>query len=80
MTLIYEDNQGAIAITKNPVHHGRTKHIDVKHHAIRELSENGIINVEHINTNNMLADLLTKPLCVSKIQFLTQGMGMSLDE
>lgn len=43
-TLIYEDNQSAIAMTKNPQFHGRAKHIDIKHHYIREQVAQGILS------------------------------------
>ena len=66
-TTIYEDNQGAIDLSYNPVHHKRTKHIDVRYHAIREKIEDGSIEVKHISTDIQLADILTKSL--SKIRF-----------
>ena len=61
-TIIHEDNQSAIAIAKNPQFHGRTKHIEIKYHFVRELVENGTINLHYCPTTDMLADLLTKGL------------------
>jgi hypothetical protein len=61
-TTIFEDNQSAIALAKNPVHHARTKHIDIRHHYIREKLESGDIRLEYIHTSDMVADALTKPL------------------
>jgi len=61
-TTIYEDNQGCIALAENPVMHKRTKHIDVKHHFIREGVESKEIELEYVYTKNQLADMLTKPL------------------
>lgn len=61
-TIIYEDNQGCIALSENPVMHKRTKHIDVRHHFIRERLESGDIALRYVATQNQLADLLTKPL------------------
>ena len=60
--LLYEDNQSAIAMSKNPQFHGRAKHIDIKHHFIREQVSNGTIMLEYCSTTNMLADILTKGL------------------
>jgi len=57
-----EDNQGAICIAKNPVAHSRTKHIDIRHHYIREALCDKIIELEYCPTEHMIADLLTKPL------------------
>ena len=65
--VIYEDNQGAIAFTKNNVNHKRNKHIEVRYHYTRRLVENGEISVEYLPTNYMIADILTKS--VSKQQF-----------
>ena len=61
-TLIYEDNQSAIAMTKNPQFHGRAKHIDIKHHYIREQVGQGTITLEYCPTDEMTADMLTKGL------------------
>lgn len=58
---IYCDNTSAINIYKNPFQHSHTKHICIRHHFIRDLVENKIINIEHISTENQLADLFTKP-------------------
>ncbi|KAJ0558737.1 putative RNA-directed DNA polymerase [Helianthus annuus] len=56
------DNEGAIALMKNPVFHGRSKHIDTKYHFIRECVERGLIVVKHVNGNLQKADIFTKSL------------------
>ncbi|CAM8923569.1 unnamed protein product [Rhodiola kirilowii] len=61
MTL-YRDNMSAISISKNPVQHSRTKHIDIRHHFIRELVEKKIITLTHVSTEKQLADIFTKVL------------------
>jgi hypothetical protein len=61
-TSIREDNQGAISLARNPVHHARTKHIDIQHHFVREKVEGGCITLDYCPTNDQIADLLTKPL------------------
>jgi hypothetical protein len=61
-TTVYEDNQGCIALSENPVMHKRTKHIDVRHHFIRERLESGEVALRYVATQNQLADLLTKAL------------------
>ncbi len=61
-TTLMGDNQGAIAIAKNPVAHARTKHIDIRYHYIREAVQEGMIELCYCPTNEMVADLLTKPL------------------
>ncbi|KAJ3557795.1 hypothetical protein NP233_g11654 [Leucocoprinus birnbaumii] len=61
-TIIHADNQGCIALAGNPVSHSRAKHIDIRHHFIRERIENKEIKLEYISTKNMLADIFTKAL------------------
>nr|GFA47706.1 hypothetical protein [Tanacetum cinerariifolium] len=60
-TKIYIDNNNAICIVKNPVYHSKTKHIEIKHHFIRDCFEKKLISVDHIHTDENVADLLTKP-------------------
>jgi hypothetical protein len=59
---LFVDNQSAIALMKNPVHHARSKHIDTKYHFIRECVENDQIEVFHISGDRQKADTLTKAL------------------
>jgi len=66
-TNIFEDNQGAIQLAKNPKFHNRTKHIDVTYHFIRERVNSDEISVTYCSTNEMKADIMTKGL--SKVLF-----------
>jgi hypothetical protein len=61
-TVIFEDNQSAIAMVHNGNDHGRTKHIDIRYHYIRDLVKDGKINVKYLPTEDMVADTLTKAL------------------
>ena len=56
------DNSGSIALTKNPEHHARTKHIDVQYHYVREKVQEGFVRVEYVSTKDQVADIMTKPL------------------
>ena len=56
------DNKSAIDLSKNPVHHDRSKHIDIKFHYIRECVDGGKIVLEHISTRDQLVDILMKSL------------------
>ena len=75
-TLIHEDNQGVIAIARNPVSHARTKHIDIRYHCVREAILNKVINLEYTPTYKMIADVLTKPLSKPQFTKLIHTMGM----
>jgi hypothetical protein len=59
---IMMDNRFAIALSRNPVLHGRSKHIKTKYHFIRECVEQGEICLEYVSTNDQYVDILTKPL------------------
>ena len=61
-TVLHTDNQGAIRLAVNPSTHQRTKHIDIRHHLIRELIHNKSIALEYVATGEQEADILTKPL------------------
>jgi hypothetical protein len=56
------DNESAIKLTNNLVQHARTKHIDVRHHFIRDHQQKGDICIESVGTKDQLADIFTKPL------------------
>ena len=56
------DNESAIRMAENPVEHSRTKHIDIRHHFLRDHQQKGDIEVFHVSTENQLADIFTKPL------------------
>jgi hypothetical protein len=56
------DNESAIRLADNPVEHSRTKHIDIRHHFLRDHQQKGDIDVYHISTKNQLNDIFTKPL------------------
>ncbi|GKA51207.1 putative ribonuclease H-like domain-containing protein [Tanacetum coccineum] len=66
-TKIYIDNESTICIVKNPVFHSKTKHIEIRHHFIRDSYEKRLIQVIKIHTDHNVADLLTKAFDVSRI-------------
>ncbi len=75
-TIIMGDNQGSIAIARNPVFHARTKHIDIRHHFIREALQDGVIDLHFCPTDEMVADVLTKPLPRNRFEQFCRLMGM----
>lgn len=75
-TIIHEDNQGAIALTDNPMDHPRTKHIAVRYHAIRDMIQNNEVEVRYLPTQEMVADCLTKSLDKTLFDRLVGKLGM----
>jgi hypothetical protein len=74
---LLSDNQAAISAVKNPVHHSRAKHIDIKYHSIREGCENGKLRVTYVPSVDNQADIMTKGLVKqAHIKIMTLiGMG-----
>jgi hypothetical protein len=70
------DNISAIALCKNPVHHDRSKHIDIKFHYIRSCYEKGKLDVDHVRTEEQLADILTKALGYVRFIELRRLLGV----
>ncbi len=56
------DNESAIRLADNPVEHSHTKHINIRHHFLRDHQQKGDIDVYHISIDNHLADIFTKAL------------------
>ncbi|GKF43300.1 hypothetical protein Tco_0129852 [Tanacetum coccineum] len=75
-TKIHIDNESTICIVKNPVYHSKTKHIEIRHHFIRDCYEKKLISVEKIHTDLNVADLLTKPFNGPWFNYLVVSIGM----
>ena len=59
---LYCDNESSIKISRNPVQHSKTKHIQIRHHFLRDYVLKGDISICHARTEDQLADIFTKPL------------------
>lgn len=75
MTL-YCNNMSTINISKNLIKHSRTKHIDIRHHFIRELVESKVIALEHVQIDKQLANIFTKLLDDKRSESLRVAMGL----
>ena len=75
---VFCDNTSAINISKNPVQHSRTKHIDIRHHFIRELVENKTLVLEYIETEKQITDIFTKALDSVRFDSLRKSLGVCL--
>lgn len=67
-TVVYEDNQGTIALAKNPVSRQRCKHVDIKYHFIRSTVKDGKLTLVYCPTEEMVADIMTKPVTKLKLK------------
>jgi hypothetical protein len=75
-TIIFQDNQSSISLSENPIHSNRSKHIDVRYHAIRELIESKIVQIKYLPTEKMVADIMTKSLDRVLHQRFVKGLGL----
>ncbi|GJR20117.1 hypothetical protein Tco_0968644 [Tanacetum coccineum] len=73
---LYCNNKTAIALCCNNVQHSRSKHIDIRHHFIREQVENGVVELSFVTTDYQLADIFTKALPIEWFEFLLPRLGM----
>uniref|UniRef100_A0AAV1UAH3 Copia protein n=1 Tax=Peronospora matthiolae TaxID=2874970 RepID=A0AAV1UAH3_9STRA len=74
--MIREDNQSCIKTTKNPVNHGRAKHINIQYHHIRDEVKRGEVKLEYCETTVRLADSMTKGLHGPHHKDLTAPLGI----
>ncbi|GJT66194.1 copia protein [Tanacetum coccineum] len=70
------DNKGAIDLSKNLVQHPHTKHIEIRHHFLRDNVQKGHISIEKVSSVDNIADILTKPLKRESFNYLRLGLGM----
>ncbi|GKA74522.1 copia protein, partial [Tanacetum coccineum] len=73
---LYCDKRSAIALYCNNVQHSRSKHIDIRHHFIREQVEKGVVELYFVTTDYQLADIFTKALPRERFEFLLPRLGM----
>ena len=70
------DNTSAISISKNPVQHSETKHIEIRHHFLRDHLQKGDITLEFVSTKDQLDDLFTKPLSEEQFIYIRRQLGV----
>jgi hypothetical protein len=63
-SILWADNQGAQALARNPVLHQRSKHIDIRHHFIRDVLKSGTMKSKFVESKNNCSDFGTKPMSV----------------
>lgn len=75
---LYIDNRSALSVAKNPEHHGRMKHLDLRFYWLRDEVERGNIDMVHLQTDQMPADILTKALGRVKVGEMVSMLGLRL--
>ena len=68
--IVYVDNQGAIALAKNPVQHQRSKHIDIRYHSVRLEVQKESVQFEYVQSEDNVADIFTKPVSRARLNML----------
>ncbi|XXG58987.1 hypothetical protein AAC387_Pa04g1157 [Persea americana] len=76
LIVMFCDNSSTIKLSKNPVMHGRSKHIDVCYHFLRDLTRDGVVKMINCHTQEQLADIMTKPLPLADFEKLRALMGV----
>ncbi|KAK2966032.1 hypothetical protein RJ640_012291 [Escallonia rubra] len=75
-TTLMCDNKSAIAMTKNPRNHCRTKHINIKYHFVREAVENGEVQFQFCKTEDQVADVFTKAIPKERLDYFRLKLGV----
>ena len=70
------DNMSAIQVAKDPEHHGRIKHLDLRYYWLRDVVNDGKITISHCPTELMAADILTKALDKQKVEKCVSMLGL----
>ena len=73
---VFVDNKSAIDLANNPVSHGRSKHIERRFHFLRDQVTKGKIKLSYCNTNDQMADVLTKPLKIERFRDLRKMLNI----
>ena len=75
-TNILCDNQSCIKLSKNPLFHDRSEHIDIRCHFIKDWVQRGVVQLQYTPTREQVADILTKALGKTKFVYFKEKMGM----
>ena len=73
---VFCDNTSTINLSKNPVQHSKSKHIEIRYHFIRDLVEERVVCLEFIHIDNKKADIFTKPLNAPQFESLHKTIGV----
>lgn len=74
--MVFCDNNSTIKLSRNPGLHGRSKHIGIRFHFLRDLCKEEVINLNYSRTPNQVVDIMTKPLKLESFTKLREMLGM----
>ena len=74
--MVYYDNQSCLKLTKNPIFHDRSKHIEIRYHFNWDHVQKGVVKLQYLPTNEQVADILRKSLGKSKFVYFRDKMGV----
>jgi hypothetical protein len=75
---VFSDNQGAVALAKNSVHHNASKHIKVRYNFVRDCATKELLSLEKVSTTNNVADVMTKSLSTNRFWSACNRMSVEL--
>ena len=73
---IHCDNQSCIKLSENTVFHVRSKHIEMRYHYVRDMVQKNILSIQYVSTAEQIADILTKPLSLTKFVYFRDKLGV----
>ena len=76
-TIIHCDNQSCINLSKNPVFHDRSKHIEMRYHYVRDMVQKNILSIQYVLTTKQTAYIFTKPLSLTKFVYFQDKLGVT---
>ena len=76
VTCIFYDNQICVKISKTPVFHDKSNHIEIKFHHIRDIVQRGAVKLQYVMMDEQIADVLTKPLARVKFEHFRENLGV----
>ena len=61
-------------MSKNPMFHDKSKHIEIKYHYIRDMVQKGLVKLQYVSSEEQIADVLTKPLAIMKFEYFREKL------
>ena len=75
-TCIYCENKSRVKLSKNPMFHDKSKHIEIKYHYIKDMVQRGAMKLQYVATNEQIDDVLIKPLARVKFEYFREKLGV----